>query len=128
MVDVRIDQLADVITQAVREYTEDVTAGIERELDSISKAVLKDTKSGSPVDTGDYKKGWTRKKQTSGGQINYTIYNKDEPGLVHLLEFGHAKQSGGRVEAYPHLRPAYDAHVPQMTERIRRIIQNGGRS
>jgi len=45
---------------------------------------------------------------------------------VHLLEFGHAKKNGGRVAARPHLRPAYDRHVPEMEKRIKKIIKNGG--
>lgn len=126
MANVKIDNLAGEIVMAIKEYTEDVSAAIERELDETSQAVLEDIKEASPRKSGDYKKGWRRKKEGTGGSIKYTIHNKDKPGLVHLLEFGHAKVGGGRVEGRPHVRPAYDKHVPAMEDRIERIIRNGG--
>ncbi|MEW5952633.1 MAG: HK97 gp10 family phage protein [Bacillota bacterium] len=128
MATVQIDKLAGSITLAVWQYTERVSSSIERELDSTSKAVLADIKATSAHRdrTGGYRRGWKRKKETLGGQVKYTIYNKDKPGLVHLLEFGHAKKGGGRVAGRPHVRPVYDAHVPAMETRIEQIIRDGG--
>lgn len=123
---ISINNLATEIVLAVKEYTEDVTEAIEKELDSTSKIVLSDIQAGSPVKTGRYRKGWKRKKESEGGTIKYIIYNKDRPFLAHLLEFGHAKVNGGRVSGKPHIRPSYDAHVPAMQERIEKIIQKGG--
>ncbi len=126
MSNIKIDNLAAEITLAVQQYTEDVAAAIEKELYETSKAVLKDVKDGSPVRTGEYKKGWSCKKETSGGQVKYIIHNKKKPWIAHLLEFGHAKKSGGRVAGRPHLIPAYDKHEPAMDERIKKIIESGG--
>jgi hypothetical protein len=123
---VSIDNLTAEITQAIQQYTEDVSKAIEAEVNNTARTVLDEVKASSPVKTGEYKKGWARKKSTTGGQIKYTIYNKEKPGIVHLLEFGHAKVNGGRVSAIPHLRPAYDRHVPEMEKRIKKIIKNGG--
>jgi len=123
---ISIDNLAAEITLAVKQYTEDVSKAIENEVNETAKKVRKDAADNSPVDTGEYKKGWTRRKSTKGGQIKYTIYNKEKPGLVHLLEFGHAKVDGGRVPAIPHLRPAYDKYVPEMERKIKKIIKDGG--
>lgn len=123
---VSVDQLANAITQEIKNYTEEVSKAIEKEVNETAKKVRKDAADNSPVDSGEYKKGWARKKSTKGGRIQYTIYNKEKPSLVHLLEFGHAKVNGGRVPAIPHLRPAYDKHVPEMERRIKKIIKNGG--
>ncbi|OMF70509.1 HK97 gp10 family phage protein [Paenibacillus glucanolyticus] len=124
--DIAIDNLANKITNAVREYTQDVTKGIEREIDQTSKQLTKDISSNSPKDSGDYAKGWTRKKMSSGGTIRYVIYNKKKGSISHLLEFGHAKRSGGRISGKPHIRPSYDQEVPNMENRIKAIIRNGG--
>ena len=123
---INIDQLAAEISNAVRQYTEDVTSDIEQELDRTSKTILREIKANSPVDSGDYKKGWVCKKDTSDGQTTYTIYNKNKPFLTHLLEFGHAKRGGGRVSGRPHIRPASDTNLPSMVDRIKEIIRNGG--
>jgi len=124
---VSVDQLAGEIVSVVQEYTEDIEAGIKAELDRTSRATLRDVRANSPVRTGEYRKGWRRKQQTTLGRLVYTIYNKTHPWLVHLLEMGHAKRNGGRVAARPHLRPAYERHVVPMERRIRAIIQRGGR-
>ena len=123
---VNIDNLAGEIVLAVQEYTEDVSKAVEKEVTDTAKAVQKGIQNDSPVDKGDYKKGWTRKKKSKGGQIEYTIYNKNKPGLVHLLENGHAKVNGGRVAGMPHVRKNYDKHVPGMEANIKKIIKNGG--
>lgn len=123
---VSIDNLAAEITQAVRDYTEDVTAAIERELDTTSKNLRKDISRDSPKRTGEYAKGWTRKKISSGGEVLYVIYNRRKGSIAHLLEFGHAKRGGGRVPGRPHIRPNYDRTEPEMMRRIQSIIKNGG--
>ena len=125
---VTIDNLSAEIALAVKEYTEDVSEAIEAELGATSKAVLNDVKSNSPVDTGAYRNGWRRKKETYGsGKVRYVIHQKTRSQIAHLLEFGHAKASGGRVEGRPHIRPAYDRHVPKMADRIKRIVGRGGK-
>lgn len=129
---VTISNLAAEIVQAVKEYTEDVAEAIEKELNETSKNVLQDVIDHSPEKSGEYKKGWRRtKSETDSGEVRYIIHQKKKPQLVHLLEFGHAKADGGRVEAKPtnggHIRPAYERHVPAMYERIKRIIERGGK-
>lgn len=114
------------IVQAIADYTADVTAAIEREMDRTAKAVLDDTKANSPVRTGEYKKGWSRRKRTEWGAIRHVIYNRTKPSLTHLLEYGFTHTSGKRVEGRPHLRPAYDKHVPEMERNIKEIIKRGG--
>lgn len=123
---VTIDQLAVEITQAIAEYTDDVVQAIEVEVETTAKAVQADIKADSPRRTGEYAKGWTRKKEKQQGAISYTIYNKNKPTLTHLLEYGYAKRGGGRVEGKPHIEPAVDRHIPAMERRIEEIIKRGG--
>lgn len=126
MESINIDQLAAKITQAVQEYTEDVSAAIEKEIDQTAAKVLKDVKELAPKDTGAYAKGFRSTKQTDQGYKQRIVWNKAFPTRVHLLEFGHAKVGGGRVEGKPHLGPAYDKAAGDLTERIKQIIKNGG--
>jgi len=126
MSNISIDELAGEITLAVKKYTEDVSAAIEKSIDSTAKSMVTELKNDSPKDTGKYAKGWTSKKDTSGGSYKRVVHNKEKPGLVHLLEFGHAKVNGGRVDGRAHLRPAYDHHAGKLEKVIKDIIKNGG--
>jgi hypothetical protein len=123
---VSVDDLAAVITEEVKKYTDDVQESIKKEVKSTASKVKKEIKAKSPKDTGEYADGWSRKTSTKGGQIEVTIYNKEKPSLTHLLEMGHAKRNGGKVAAIPHIRPSYDNLIPQMEKKIEKIIKNGG--
>ncbi|MEI7027154.1 HK97 gp10 family phage protein [Paenibacillus sp. y28] len=122
MADIRIDQLAAAIAGAVRDYTEDVSEAIERKVDATAKEIQDEANRLAPKHTGKYAKGF---KVTKNG-TRRVIWNKKDSRRVHLLEYGHAKRGGGRVRAYPHLRPAYDKFGAKLPADLKRIIQNGG--
>lgn len=123
---VKTEELAVEIARAIAEYTDGVASAIEAEVDATSKAIVDDIKANAPRKTGEYAKGWTRRKGTQPGTISYTIYNRKKPQLTHLLEHGHVKKGGGRVEGRPHIGPAVDKHIPAMERRIEQIIERGG--
>lgn len=123
---VKTEELAVEIARAIAEYTDDVASAIEAEVDATSRAIVEDIRVNSPRKTGEYAKGWTRRKGGQPGTISYTIHNRSKPQLTHLLEHGHAKKGGGRVEGRPHIGPAVDRHIPAMERRIERIIERGG--
>jgi len=125
-ISISIDDLAAEITLAVKEYTEDVSAAIEKEVDVQSRELVKAIRTDAPKKTGEYAKGWTRKKLRDSGQTAYVVYNKAKPGLAHLLEHGHAKRGGGRVAGRPHIRPNTERTEKQLVDRIRAIIRSGG--
>lgn len=126
MANIDIDNLAAEITLAVREYTEDVSVAIAAEADRTSGEIVKELREKSPRRTGEYAKGWTRRKEGGEGDVQYTVHNKNKPWLAHLLEHGHAKRSGGRVEGKPHIRPVAEKHIKQFEDRVRQIIRDGG--
>lgn len=128
MANISIDQLADAITEAIREYTEDVSAAIEKKVDEVADQILQEVKSNHPYKDrrGEYTKGFVKTKQDGYGKIKRVIWNRKHYRRVHLLEFGHAKRGGGRVPAYPHLRPAYEKYGVALPDHIKRIIRNGG--
>lgn len=122
---IQVDQLAQELVMAVQQYTEDVAAAIELETDLTAEQVAQEIAQNSPHQTGKYAKSWKITKQKGGGWCRNVIHNKIYQ-LVHLLEFGHAKTGGGRVKGKPHVRPAYDRHIPGYLKRIEQIIKNGG--
>lgn len=119
---IKVDDLAGEIVLAIQAYTEDVSEAIDQAARDTAKAMAKDLRETSPKDTGEYAKGWTYRKEAPG---SYRVYNKKKPQLTHLLEHGHAKRGGGRVEGRPHIGPAVDKHIPAMERRIEQIIERG---
>src|SRR5690606_39295353 len=104
-------------------YTEEVGAAIEEAVKETAQAVAADLRETAPKDTGEDAKGWTARKEGPG---RYVVYNKKKPQLTHLLEHGHAKSSGGRVEGRPHIKPAEERHAPQLERKIAQILERGG--
>ena len=120
---IKVDELAGEIVLAIQAYTEDVSEAIDQAARDTAKALAKDLRETSPKDTGEYAKGWTARKEGPG---RYVVYNKKKPQLTHLLEHGHAKAGGGRVEGIPHIKPAEDRYVPEFEKKVQQILERGG--
>ena len=81
----------------------------------MSKAMRKakrDVINTSPILSGEYKRGWTIRTKRLKYGFDGVIYNKDKPGLTHLLNNGHQKAnqygSYGRKEGDNHITKARD--------------------
>ena len=79
----------------------------------MSKAMRKakrDVINNSPILSGEYKRGWTIRTKRLKYGFDGVIYNKDKPGLTHLLNNGHQKAnqygSYGRKEGDNHITKA----------------------
>lgn len=93
-------QLAEVLTEYGDEIREDVVDIVNQ----IAKQTARDLQAASPRNTGNYAKGWTVKKaERAWYGVEATIYNKNKPGLAHLLNDGHALRGGGRVSGDGHI-------------------------
>lgn len=107
MAKVKIDGLADAIIKELSEYNQEVTDGVKQEVKSVANECKTEIQQNSPKLTGSYRKGWREKTMyESADDIRISIYNKTDYQLTHLLENGHAKVNGGRVEGKPHIGPA----------------------
>ena len=68
--------------------------------------------------TGAYARGFSYRVKGRGSSVSGEVGNKDLPGLVHLLEKGHATIGGGRVEGRPHVAPAAEESYDELEERM----------
>lgn len=102
----------------LEEYGEKVKRISSEQVKEVAKEGAKKLKETSPKKTGDYAKGWTFKKTNEG----YVLYNKNAPGLTHLLENGHvvrnAKGTFGRAPAYPHIAPVREWAEEELVKRL----------
>lgn len=123
---INIDQLAREIAKGLEEYSQDVVEKVNLSSTKVSKEAVKRLKATSPKKSGDYKKGWRQKEEKYIGQPNtHIIHNKTNYQLTHLLEHGHAKAGGGRVEGIPHVRPVEKEVIEQFTQDVEEAIRNG---
>ena len=121
---VSIGNMSNAIMDALEEYKEVTDEVVKNVVDTVSKEAKKIAQTGSPERYGDYKKGWAVKKTIDrSSQVNVTIHNRKKPGLTHLLEKGHAKRGGGRVEGITHIAPAEEYAVEELEAEIRKGLK-----
>lgn len=124
MAGIKIEDLASAIAEELESYRQDVTDGLKREIKTVTKEAVSDIKADAPHITGEYKSGWTTKVvYESDGDIRVRVYNRKKPQLTHLLEHGHAKQNGGRVEGHPHIGPAERDAEKKLDSRVKVVVK-----
>ena len=102
-------ELAGTVKNLLDEYG-DMAANVMAEAAwKTAGDVVKELRKGGSYQGGeDYNRSWSRKMDKKRLYASVKVYNKDHYQLAHLLEFGHAKQNGGRTRAFPHIAPVND--------------------
>ena len=122
------DDLSRAVATVLEEYQESVIETVQRVTSEVAKEGLSKVKAASPVSgkspkSSAYKSGWTKKVVTNRMGASAIIYNGKYPGLVHLLEKGHALRNGGRSTAFPHVAPVEEWMNSELQKRIKEAIQ-----
>lgn len=116
---VSVDQMAEAVTQSLGEYAELSNEVMKQSVTEVSQSVKKDIQVNAPVRTGKYKKSWAAKKvQENANSLTIAVHSRDRYQIAHLLEHGHAKRGGGRVQAIPHIAPAEQRGVEELAGKI----------
>ncbi len=105
---IRIDsgRTRDAINAILAEYGDAAIDAIQEASKDTAKEVVKELKKAGDFNNGnDFRKGWAQKTESTRFGASVVVYNKTKPGLAHLLEFGHAKQNGGRTKAFNFIAP-----------------------
>jgi len=127
MAKISVDQLAAEIAKGLAEYSQDVVEKVNVSSERVGKEAVKRLKQTSPKRYGNYAKSWTMKTEPEVGQPHTRIVHVKAPHyrLAHLLEYGHAKVGGGRVEGRPHIRPAEEEVIREFTREVEEVIKRG---
>ena len=121
---VRIENLADAVTAELVNYQQEVTDDLKKEIRTVSRETVQQIKNTSPKESGRYAKGWKfRVIFENENDLRVRIYNAQKPQLTRLLEYGHAKRGGGRVNGKPHIRPAEQEAARKLLQRVKVIVR-----
>lgn len=120
---IELKDFQNAIMDSLREYSDEVVAESKKRVQQVGRETVVQLKTTSPKRSGEYANGWKMKKVfENADKITVEVYNK-KPYLPHLLEYGHAKKNGGRVEAIPHIRPAEQAAAEKLEKKVKVVIR-----
>lgn len=124
MAGIRVEDLASAIEEELSAYSQEVTDGLKKEVKQVAKECKEEIQQNSPVLTGSYKKGWTSQVAYENQEdIRVVVRNKTDYQLTHLLENGHAKVTGGRVEGHPHIAPAEQNAEKKLLKKVKVVVR-----
>ena len=122
---IKPSDLGTAIGQELTIYHEDVVEKVNAAGAAAIKSLVKRTKAGAPVDTGDFKKAIASKEETAGnGMKSFVLYARaPHHRRFHLLVHGHLKQNGGRVPGNPFLQNACDQVLPEYERDVEEALK-----
>lgn len=121
-----LNELEVEIVKELKAYSDEVAEGIKKAVNDVAKETVRTLKTTSPrsLRGGKYARGWTLKVEfESPEDIRVRISNRTKPQLTHLLENGHVKVNGGRVDGRPHIRPAEQAAADKLVGAVKVVIK-----
>lgn len=121
-----VNDLEKAIMDELMSYSEEVTEQLKSDVKQVAKECVRDIKNDAPKLSGAYKKSWKLKTAyESNEDIRVVIHSPKHYRLTHLLEHGHAKVCGGRVEGKPHIGPAEQKAEEKLIKKVKVSISGG---
>lgn len=120
-----MESLTKAIHKILDQYGDDIQENLADAVKSVTKKGAQAVKQASREKfggTGKYASGWTTRIESGRMSTQGVIYNKNVPGLPHLLENGHAKRGGGRVAGIPHIAPVEEQIVKEFESEVMKKI------
>lgn len=115
-----VEKLNDTIREILNDYKDNIDASladIGREIGKQGVAMLKQESKRAYPNSFNYHKDWKYKIDSTRAGERTIIYSAT-PGLPHLLEYGHAKRGGGRVEGRAHISVVEEQLIDLYTREV----------
>ncbi len=116
-----VDKLSEEVRALLDDYSRELLVSMDDVIKSVSKAGAKALRAQSKQTfggSGKYAKGWTSTMITNRRSAQGIIYNKDVPGLPHLLEYGHLNRDGSRTPGRLHISKIEDQCVEELEKEL----------
>ena len=125
---IKIDDLADAVKEQLEEYKDLATEDMKTAMKETGNEVRDRIRNTAPVRKGPgggtYAKSWVSKVTSEGPlSIHVTVHSPSRYRIAHLLEKGHAKRGGGRVDGRPHIAPAEEAGEKILDEKLSKALK-----
>lgn len=110
------------IAAALLEYADVANDVLQSTIEEAAKEAVKELKKTSPKRKGRYAKSWRQKavSQTPSSIQRVVYASGHQYSITHLLEKGHVKRGGGRVQGYPHIAAAEKNAADRVVKGLRR--------
>lgn len=116
----KIDGMADAIVRELSAWSKEIVGALKEEVQAVGEDTAKELRQTSPKRRGAYARDWASKVTYDDWQdIRVTVYNKRHYQLTHLLENGHAKVNGGRVNGIPHISVAEENAARDLEKKVK---------
>ena len=116
--------LEKAVKDILQDYSVEVAKAAAEAVTEVSKEATKKLRQTSPKRSGKYGKGWASKVEKTATTAEATVYGKTGTyQLAHLLENGHAKRGGGRVNGNTHIKPVEEWAIKEVEKRIREKVE-----
>ena len=122
---VGISGLSDAVLEILESYKDEAIDAMNEAVDNAAKTVQSEisNRASSLFKGKQYAKSW-RTKETSHTVLSkqVTVYSPSHYRIAHLLEHGHAKRGGGRVDGREHIAPAEEAGEKKLLEELEKKL------
>lgn len=122
---VSIGSLSKEVIRELKTYAKVTTGKVKEAVKNAGKTAKEEINMTAPKRTGAYAKSWAVKTlNETGSRLVLVVHSRNKYQLTHLLEYGHAKRGGGRVEARAHIKIAEEKAVKSFEEKIREAVEH----
>lgn len=123
---VSIGSLSKEVIRELKTYAKVTTGKVKEAVKNAGRTAKEEINMTAPKRTGAYAKSWAVKTLSeTGSRLVLVVHSRNKYQLTHLLEYGHAKRGGGRVEARVHIAEAESKAVRSFEKEIEEAVKNG---
>ena len=113
---------AAAVNDILKEYGDHAREALNEAIPEVAERANQDLHTAGTFEGRKYRGSWSTKVEMTRLGVDAVVYNRRHYRLTSLLEFGHAKQNGGRTRAFPHIAPINDRVESEVMEEFEKRL------